>query len=116
MNESDAPGFDVGLGPYHLAAKGNLTVIVICVLAVVATILFSGWRIERTAIDSHNALASGMAQARRDQMEEHRYLTRSQDMMSCILTLSLEERKILREHYFPGALQINCPWLDLGGK
>lgn len=116
MSDPEDPAFDVGLGPYHLAAKGNLTVIILCVLGVIATILFSGWRIERTAIDSHLALAASMAQARRDQMEEHRYLTRSQDMMSCILTLSVDERKTLREHYFPGAIQVNCPWIDTGGK
>lgn len=112
----DAQGVDVAVGPYHLAAKGNLTVIVVCVLGVVATILFTGWRIESAAIHSHDSLLLALSQAKQAEMEEHKYLIRSQDMMSCILTLSVEERRALRERYFPGALQVNCPWIDIPGK
>jgi hypothetical protein len=42
---------------------------------------------------------------------EHAALLRSHDLMTCVLTLSQEQRDEFRRTYRPGGESIWCPWL-----
>jgi hypothetical protein len=73
----------------------------IAVLAIIVSIFYSGHL-------TTQAISAGYTRS----VEDHEKIKRSQDRTSCQVNLSLDERRIFRENYAPGAFKRWCPWAD----
>lgn len=104
-------GLELGLGRAHLTAKGGLTVTALSVVAIIASVLFSGWRVEQAAVRSHDATLKVLATMQQSQTSEHAAIMTSESILACVLAMTPEERKTLRERYAPGAFTLACPWI-----
>lgn len=94
-------GLELGWNGKSLKARGPVVILILIVLAIVASNLYTGMRIEQT-----------MANARIFSAVEHQALKLSQDRTSCMVSLNSSERVEFRLGYQKGAFAKWCPWMD----
>lgn len=84
-----------------IKAKGPLVIIILLAMAIVASNLYIGNRIEQTIGNTRIFNAA-----------EHQGLKLSQDRTSCLLSLQPAERVEFRLGYQKGAFAKWCPWME----
>ena len=90
----------LGWGDKSLTARGSLTVVIILVACVIGAMVYVGSRMESAV----------WAIGRLDQSEHEKISTRM-DLRTCLDTLTVEEKKWLKEHWSPSAIQTVCAWM-----
>jgi hypothetical protein len=88
-NEEPQNNVRIGWGKFSLSAHGPTVIFVLGVGALLA---------------SNYVLNM-------DRRHEHMMLLGSHDLMTCVLTLSQEQRDEFRRSYRPGTESIWCPWI-----
>ena len=109
---SDEPTFKLGYKEANLSVKGISVFIALSVLAIIAAILYGGWRTETTIATSLARLEQSMVAVQVVDGSEHRSIRLMQDRTSCIMTMSPERRDRFRDRYTPGAFKQECPWVN----
>src|SRR3990167_671229 len=91
----------VGWNGKGFRARGLGVLLALAVLAMIASNLYAGWRVEMAITTfSH------------DKTTEHRVIRTSQDRTSCIVAMDPKDREKFRETYAPGAFKRWCPWVE----
>lgn len=85
----DVSALIIGWGNKSLAVRGIAVIVFLMLVSVIASVGAAHYLSNR----------------------DHEAIRRSQDRMSCILTLTAEERSTFRENYHPGAWSRLCAWL-----
>jgi hypothetical protein len=91
----------IGYKEASLSVRGVGVFLALGVLAIMASIFFSGWQTQQAI--------SGL---RDDATKEHRILRTASDRSACILTMSIEDRAQFRQRYIPGAFKQMCAWME----
>lgn len=97
----ESNGISVGWNGKQIAAKGLGVYAVLAVLAIIASILYTGSETKRSIAQ----IGAGMT-------AEHRSLRLAQDRTSCIVSLTVEDRAVFRLRYQPGSFRQWCPWME----
>lgn len=84
-------------GGKGVSVKGGVVILFLAVLALIASQLYAGFRVE-------SAIKDGSA--------EHRNIKVGMDRTSCIVTMKPEEREKFRADFRPGAFRQWCPWVE----
>ena len=111
----------MGWGNKYVDIRGPITVWVVGVVAVLATILYGVYRIEH-AVERHDEnmrmtqasqwrAIEGFEYSRREEMAAFR---RRMDIQNCISMFSFEERKAIRNR--PQSFAEVCPWIEPEGR
>lgn len=88
----------VGWGNKSLGARGPFVIGILCVLALIAAVLGSSYRLEQTVIHQYDALMTTLLAARANQRTEHEQVQRQQELLICVLQLTPEQRKDMRSY------------------
>ena len=91
----------VGWNGKGFRARGLGVLLTLAVLAMIASNLYAGWRVE-TAIATIGRESNG----------GHAVIRTSQDRTSCIVAMDPKDREKFRETYAPGAFKRWCPWVE----
>lgn len=95
-----AGGVEGHWGNVWIRAWGGSTLLVLAVIAIIASNVYQGYTMSQTIL-RENKLRS----------DEHVVIAQSHDLMTCVLTMSLEDRDTFRREYRPGYELTWCPWI-----
>lgn len=82
-------------------ARGLAVFFILAVLAIIASQLYAGYRVETALVRAFDAGS-----------DQHKTITVSQNRTSCIVSMGAEVREAFRASYVPGAFKKFCPWVD----
>lgn len=99
-DRSEASEFGLAWNGKAVKARGLAVFFILAVLALIASQLYAGYRVETALLRAFDA---GSAQ--------HTTITVSQNRTSCIVSMSPEVREAFRASYVPGAFKKFCPWV-----
>lgn len=92
--ETDQAELGIGWNGKSVKARGAGVLMVIGVLAIMASNIYGGYLVQQAM------------------SEQHKKLTTSQDRTSCMVSIAPDEREKFRKEYRAGAFKQWCPWVD----
>jgi len=100
--ESNPALWDVqlGWGSKRLSVRGLSITLLLGVCAVIASNIYAS-----------NDLRVTMKEIAKVATTEHGALVNASERLACVVSLTLEDRKLLRENYYRGAFSRYCPWM-----
>ena len=98
---------DVSVGRTRLSAQGFGVLVLIALLAVIASTLYAGLRVEWSV----ESLAKQLVTTQTARKGEHDRIVTDLSKTACMLALSAEERTRFRLDFRPGAWSRWCPWI-----
>lgn len=96
----DNGAIDVGYKGAHVAVRGPMAIIAVLVALLGVGLIY----VNRQGFAETNSLL-------RQAIADHRELASSQDLLSCVVSLSMEERATVRRQGTREAFRVVCPWL-----
>ena len=99
-NGSNGSALKLFWGDKGVSVKGVAVIVFLMWLAIVASNLYSGYRLEQAFTGVTVAMGG-----------QHRELATASDRTACAVSLSPAERERFRQEYRPGAWSLWCPWI-----